>query len=806
MKSISLFLICLLIHSVSTVSQVVVKQNKSDIVIKNELTALSFDPEKGTYSAVNLVNGKEYLTDASFMIESLSSTEGFLKYSWNEEVITDKIGIGKKLVVTAFKSGLPDMIFEVSLYAGRTFFILNCGINNKTEYPVRIKSFHPLSGKTNFSAGKEDVFFLLDGNAGGENTAITTNNDLKCRNNLLCTYGSQAKRNSFVVGGLTYHEFEKFAAIKRMISGRERETDQVTVDIDIYAQDPIGKLVDPGVNYISDDKFYIDFCTPNPLESLEQYGQILRAAQNIRLNVYDFPTFCLWYGGMDQYGGGPKNNDSPGAVWETEQAVRKGILRYSGFAVRLVPDNADQQGWWDDEHFQKFGNTANYIGPCYKPPYETTHKWGQAVISLGGIPFMYSRSGWRSEDFCQQHPDYMLYNNPSKGYDFTDSAFIEHLQKEYKTWREAGIKGIMFDYPSSGWAPEGGFEDKHVTAASAYRNMFKIAFEGLGPESYIQENKLSRGSDITLGVVASQRTAGDADMINPLMVSRDGLRWYKNRIVVNYDKDAKNPDHATPLNRDGWRTMCTMSYVTGGRFLLGLSFSKITDDQFYDLTRIFPSHKQPHSARPVDAFTGINFPRIYDFIVDKDWHQVTLYNSSLDDETYIGTENFKYPAGNYVASKIDINCSGEPGFGGLGLETESSYYVYDFWNEKFVGKVGGADTIRQSMRPGESRMLSIHKIENNPQFISTNRHIMQGYVDMVKIEWDEKRSQLKGISRTVAGETYRIIVVCNGRKMKSITANDAKTGWITVDEKNELISLSIDSNSGGDIHWTASFR
>jgi hypothetical protein len=806
MKSILQVFICLLIQSISTHSQVVVNQDQSGVLIKNEFTALYFDTVKGTYSAVNLENGKKYLTDASFRIESLSSSEAFLKYSWEEEVIMDSIGTGRKLVFTASKSGLPDMIFEVTLYTGRTFFILNCGINNKTEYPVMIKSFHPLRGITEFSATRKDAFFVLDGNAGGENTAITTNNELQCRNNLLCTYGNQGKRKSFVAGGLTYHEFEKFATLKKMTSRVNEETNRVTVDIDIYAQDPVGKLVDPGVKYIPDDKFYLDFCTSNPLESLEQYGQILRAAQNIKLNVYDFPTFCLWYGGMDQYGGGPKNNDSPGAVWETEQAVSKGILGYSGFAVRLVPDNADQQGWWDDEHFQKFGNTANYIGPCYKPPYETTQKWGQAAISLGGIPFMYSRSGWRSEDFCQQHPDYMLYNNPSKGYDFTDPGFIEHLQKLYAAWREAGIKGMMFDYPSSGWAPEGGFEDNHATAASAYRNIFKIAFKGLGPESYMQENKLSRGSDITLGVVASQRTAGDADMINPLMVSRDGLRWYKNRVVVNYDKDAKNPDHATPLNRDGWRTMCTMSYVTGGRFLLGLSFSKISDDHFFDLTRIFPSHKQPRSARPVDAFTGIIFPRVYDFIVNKDWHQVTLYNTSLDDETYIGTENFKYPAGNYIASEIDLTCSGEPGFGGLGLDPKSSYYVYDFWNEKFVGKFSGADTIKQLIRPGESRMLSIHKIESNPQFISTNRHIMQGYVDMVKIEWDERHSLLKGISRTVAGETYKIIVACNGRKMKSLTANDAKTGWIRVDEKNELISLSIDSNSGGDIHWAASFR
>lgn len=222
MKKILTAFTYLLIHSISAYSQVIVKQNESGIIIKNELTALSFNLEKGTYSAFNLINGKEYLTDASFMIESLSSSELFLKYSWKEESVIDNIGTGEKLVITASKSGLPYMTFEVSHYTGRTFFILNCGINNKTKYPVRIMSFHPLSGTTKFSAGKKDVFFMLDGNAGGENTEITTNDELRCRNNLLCTFGNQRKRTSFVVGRLTYNEFEKFAAIKKMTSGEIR--------------------------------------------------------------------------------------------------------------------------------------------------------------------------------------------------------------------------------------------------------------------------------------------------------------------------------------------------------------------------------------------------------------------------------------------------------------------------------------------------------------------------------------------------------------------------------------------------------
>lgn len=56
----------------------------------------------------------------------------------------------------------------------------------------------------------------------------------------------------------------------------------------------------------------------------------------------------------------------------------------------------------------------------------------------------------------------------------------------------------------------------------AYRNMFKLAYEGLGSDCYLNERNLLKGSDITLGLVASQRVWGDTDQITREMVTRCG--------------------------------------------------------------------------------------------------------------------------------------------------------------------------------------------------------------------------------------------------------------------------------------------
>ena len=71
---------------------------------------------------------------------------------------------------------------------------------------------------------------------------------------------------------------------------------------------------------------------------------------------------------------------------------------------------------------------------------------------------------------------------------------------------------------------------------------------------------------------------------------RSGLRWYKNRVVVNYDMDAKNLLKAQPSDsEDGVNKLLTMSYVTASRLLLANSFGTLDSAHVYKLSRIYPS-------------------------------------------------------------------------------------------------------------------------------------------------------------------------------------------------------------------------
>lgn len=589
------------------------------------------------------------------------------------------------------------------------------------------------------------------------------------------------------------------------------------VQFNLFAEDPIGKRVSPGTTYLpTKDAFYIDFSTNNPLEAAEGYAKTVKKAQQVILNHYYFPTICLWYAMQPLYGGGMPGsvraiNDSPGAVEEMQKVKDSGWLKYTTMGIRLVPDcyaeKSNENGWWDDEHWQKYGSGdaerqgtpgMELEGAHYRKPYETTKKWANAVSDLGGLPFFYMQSGVRSNDYCEQFPSHMLHNTPyfkiggkpetlnfNYGtYDFTDKGFTKHMQNVYANLKDANIAGMMFDFPQTVWAPYGGMDDKFATTASHYLQVFKLANEGLGNKAFVQERNITRGSDLTAGIVESQRIWGDIDVLTSEMVMRGGLRWYKNRVLFNYDMDAKSITKAQPNdNMDGVNKLLTMSYVTGSRLLLGESFAKLNSQQIYQLSRVFPFHQTSISAKPIDAFSS-NYPRVYDFEVNSNWHQLTFYNE--DDSN---------------PKIIKAYLSGTPGFGGLGLKADESYYVYDFWNNSYVGLFNGKDSLTATLRKGEARMMSVHQKENYPQVLSTDRHVMQGYVELSNVKW--LNNSLTGVADMVENEVMKIIIACNAKQLKKVSLTNGSAKFKMIDKN--LAEVELLSPNKGKANWRVDF-
>ena len=257
------------------------------------------------------------------------------------------------------------------------------------------------------------------------------------------------------------------------------------------------------------------------------------------------------------------------------------------------------------------------------------------------------------------------------------------------------------------------------------------------------------------------------------MVRICGLRWYKNRALYNYDMDAKQIQFERIRNA----AVRPENPVIHRRAILTT------------LSRIFPMHREARSPRPVDAFTGAPDPKVYDFAVTSRWHQVMFFNPDFRNK---GT--------------VSAWLSGDQTKGALGLDASSSYYVYDFWDDRLVGKLSGDQQLKQELRPGEARMMSVHKVETHPQFLSTNRHIMQGYMDMPgRPGWDATSLVLSGKSDVVGGETYKVVLATNGYTPVSAEAAEGTASIKAVRGAESLAVLSIDCPKNGAVRWKVKF-
>ena len=380
-----------------------------------------------------------------------------------------------------------------------------------------------------------------------------------------------------------------------------------------------------------------------------------------------------------------------------------------------------------------------------------------------------------------------------ESYDYTDPDFVNHIKNVYKNLREGGVRGSFYDYPERAIPILGGMEDKYSTAGAHYRTVFKLADEGFEKPNYIQERNIATGSDITLGHVTSQRTQTDNNILNPIALRSVGLRWYKNRQVVNYDMDGKailvkGSRQNIPISAEERRTILTMSYAVTGRLLLTESFSRFDDKVLYDLSRIYPFHSTTLSPRPIDAFIN-DMPGVYDFAISPDWHQVVLFNELSEEE-----------------KNVSIPLSLPNTEGGLALKSNERYYIYDFWNDDYKGIIQGSETLAQELRKGEARVLSLHKKLDHPQFISTDRHILQGYIDLVeKPVWNKTDLTLSGTSSIIENEPYTLVIALNGHKIKGISSKDCRVDY-SILAGDALAKVVLFANENKNAKWQIDFE
>ena len=795
---------------------IVISKSTKELTLTHPAMKVTINKADGRWSAHDRSTNTLKVRDAAFDVDKHGEKRwrpAPVAIRTTTRTVTTCFGQGTRATVRFTpKSGYePERRLHITLYPDRSFLELGWSMRNPHAYEIRVRDVDLIHAAHWLPEHTMTSPRVLRGGAGGDANTVERGWRIEARNSMLLTYRDQGVRQSMVAGGLRYREYarhvEMLPGTYRWGNGPEPALDESQPPcLTLRAWDPQGKRVAPGATYHSEDSAYIDFVTADPFDSLEAYGQAMRLANEASPNTYDFPTLCGWMVSTRHLGEGKPINHSAGLVEQTELAAAQGLMKYTPLAVRLEPDaycypdhGNTQQGWWDDEHFRKYGSLT--------PPYGSFRSFCQAVQERGGIPLTYVQTSMPSNDFALAHPDWMLNNDiselhrphahhkPHVRYDFTDPGFQKHIKSVWRRLKRAGLRGVKFDYPETGWARNGGFEDPTHTTTSAYRTIYALCKSGLGEDSYVHERILGNPVhdgvpclDVTAGLVDLQRVWGDASHFEPEMASRMGLRWYKSRSVFLYYPDGKSfyregkalPDHER-------RAFLTLLAFLSGRIEIGTSIGSMTEAMIHDLTRVYPVFPGTRSPRPVDMLTDKPHPEVYAYAVTPDWHQVLLVNNGSRKRT--------------IATPIAASSAEE---GGLELDPNTSYHAFDFWDQRYLGKHTGTDHLEAPLRGGQVAMISLRRVASVPQAISTNRHIMQGMVECHDLRWSDKKRAFTGSVDVIGGEPFTLTLARNGTPLRHIKTRTGQARILTRPESDDLIDIVFNCPTNQRVRFTVS--
>lgn len=769
MKKLIFLIVAIIITTLHLNAQTIsLTSNKA--TIENSKVAIEFNLKTGTYSGVDKKDNTIMFKDATFLLDPGQKTWRIPKQTIRAEEIVDSDGKQMRVWFLPEESYDPQRFLDFSIQENSPVVVIGWGVKNTFAYEIRVRQADVLFQGKLFEEQQITTPKALRGGAGSEPNFVENTWKIKTYNSAMLTYNDAASNNSrrtIVVGGLKYAEFLRELEIHE---GEKKGTavgDYQYIGIQPYItlsiSDPQGKRIPPNETWTAKDNYFVDFTTTNPFESLENYGRELAKANNANPNRYNFPTLCGWAVSNLGQGVGKEINNSPGLVEQMEMAKNKGLNKYTSLAVRLEPDyycyndqGNTQQGWWDDEHWSKYGSL--------KYPYETFSKFSNAIREKGGQVFTYFQGSMPSNDFAIMHPDWMLNDDislihtdhfhqaPLVRYDFTNPEFQQYVLKMWTRLRDDGVIGIKFDYPETAWARNGGFDDKTYTTVSAYRKLFALCRDGMGKDAFIHERNLGARSyknapvprlDCTVGIVDIQRSWTDASHFEPEMASRIGLRWYKQGVAFRYYPDSKSfYSKGKELSSKDRRTFLTLVGLLSGRLELATGIGNMTDEMIFDLTRLYPVLPNGKSFRPVDFLLEKKHPEIYVYDVNDSWKQVILINNDFE----------------YLRTIIAPISGDQVTTGSIGFKREAEYIVFDFWNQKTLGVFSGKENISKKLQAGEALIFSVKELQAYPQIIGTNRHVMCGMFEITNEEWDEKNNILKFNADIIAGETMKISI------------------------------------------------
>jgi len=634
--------------------------------------------------------------------------------------VRDTLGAGKALKVTRASGRIETLI----VYEGLPFVCGKVALRHAGGQPVTVKTMMALTAEIDAGAAKADLRpFGPEGSyaIGGDRDHYAVG-----------ALAHPKTRAGVVCGWLTHHRASGVVGIRT-------KADPVRIE----ARSEYGKVTVAPNTALEGETVAIgwfDDC----LEGLDAYAAAVAKAHQVRLPKQVPSGYCTWYHAR--------------ALDEQRMtelaAFCKAHLAKFGFDFLQIDDGWQISGRDFTTHHPK-GKYASGMKPT-----------ADAVRGAGFTPGIWLIPfGWNPKrPVFKDHQDWFVHREDGSLYavkwagtclDMTHPGARTFLREVVsRITRQWGYKYIKIDglwtgmaakirYPRPEYGPDGlgdaVFHDPSKTNVEAYRSGLKLVREAAGDDVFIlgcniAQNMRTLGGSV--GLVDGMRIGPDVGAnwggVRRCARPATNLYYWHGHVWFN------DPDCLMlrpPLTLDQARAWASLIALSGQMVVVSEWLPGLAPERLDVLKRAIPNHGG--RGRPIDLF-GENLATVWHLradLGDKRRDLVGLFNWDDKHETKTGVD---------LASL------------GLDAGTGAEYVGFDYWENAFVGPVTG--TLTATLRPSACRVLSLCRAQRRPQLVSTSRHITQGAVDVVSVEWDAKTKTLAGRSRLVGGDPYELCI------------------------------------------------
>ena len=457
------------------------------------------------------------------------------------------------------------------------------------------------------------------------------------------------------------------------------------------------------------------------------------------------------------------------------------------------------ESWQDNSPHQPVSHFHNMNLETYAVQFPEGMKWLAGEIrKLGFKPGLWMAPfGTGSTNFYKAHTDWFLHDAAGKPIRCWNGRFTldptvpearEHLKRifdkashdwGYEFFKIDGMSGRNHGYCAHLYErPDVRARFHDPSCPNPFELCVKAFREGIGDDRIFLA---CQGHFTGAEVAYADASRTGADIVHP----NQPVKWSNillqarctvNQIFAHANVFWSDPDcmlvNQAALEREQAQVETTVVALPGQQTFAGDKLAELAPDRVKLIQQALPVCQ----TQPAKLYPQFGHLPIWDLHVARsfgDWHVVALFNWG-DTEAQIGF-----------------------GWNEIGESGVRRFIGWEFWGGTYLGTL--SEKMSLAVPPRSVRLVALQPQMDHPQFLTSNRHVTQGAVELNDLKWDAAAKTYTLDVKAIGGFPFTCFVrVPDGFKFQSASA--PKGGKVEAKMHDDgLLAVTISAESSQDV-------